>query len=78
MASDETQRRGGSRAYLVAPRDEVGPERIGRRASYVQFAAASAVGKRAVTTTLNIPAPTGRLLKRLRAVQETAVCAVLK
>jgi D-alanyl-D-alanine carboxypeptidase len=45
---------------------------------YVQFAAATADGRRAVTTTLNIPAPTGRLLKRLRAVQTTAVCALLR
>jgi D-alanyl-D-alanine carboxypeptidase len=50
----------------------------GNLRGYAQFAAASADGTRAVTTTLNIPAPTGRLLKRLRAVQETAVCAVLK
>ena len=45
---------------------------------YVQFAAATADGRRAVTTTLNIPAPTGRLLRRLRAVQATAVCALLR
>jgi D-alanyl-D-alanine carboxypeptidase len=45
---------------------------------YVQFAAATADGRRAVTTTLNIPAPTGRLLSRLRAVQQTAVCALLR
>jgi len=45
---------------------------------YVQFAAATADGRRAVTTTLNIPAPTGRLLARLRAVQTTAVCALLR
>lgn len=44
---------------------------------YVQFAAATADGTRAVTTTLNIPAPTGRLLARLRHVQTTAVCALL-
>jgi D-alanyl-D-alanine carboxypeptidase len=44
---------------------------------YVQFAAATADGRRAVTTTLNIPAPTGRLLARLRRVQTTAVCAAL-
>jgi D-alanyl-D-alanine carboxypeptidase len=50
----------------------------GNLRGYAQFAAASADGTRAVTTTLNIPAPTGRLLRRLRAVQETAVCAVLK
>jgi D-alanyl-D-alanine carboxypeptidase len=45
---------------------------------YVQFAAATADGRRAVTTSLNIPAPTGRLLRRLRSVQETAVCALLR
>ena len=45
---------------------------------YVQFAAATADGRRAVTTTLNIPAPTGRLLRRLRSVQTTAVCALLQ
>ncbi|OJU81524.1 MAG: peptidase S12 [Solirubrobacterales bacterium 70-9] len=44
---------------------------------YVQFAAATADGTRAVTTTLNIPAPTGRLLAQLRSVQTTAVCALL-
>ncbi len=45
---------------------------------YVQFAAATANGRRAVTTTLNIPAPTGRLLTRLRRLQATAVCALLR
>ncbi|HEV7774000.1 MAG TPA: serine hydrolase domain-containing protein [Conexibacter sp.] len=45
---------------------------------YVQFAAATADGKRAVTTSLNIPAPSGRLLAKLRAVQTTAVCALLR
>jgi D-alanyl-D-alanine carboxypeptidase len=44
---------------------------------YVQFAAATADGRRALTTTLNIPAPTGRLLTRLRRVETTAVCALL-
>jgi len=44
---------------------------------YVQFAAATADGTRAVTTSLNIPAPTGRLLAQLRQVQETTVCALL-
>jgi len=44
---------------------------------YVQFAAATADGSRAVTTSLNIPAPTGKLLTQLRQVQETAVCALL-
>ena len=44
---------------------------------YVQWAAATADGSRSVTTTLNIPAPTGRLLKRLRNVQTQAVCALL-
>jgi D-alanyl-D-alanine carboxypeptidase len=45
---------------------------------YVQFAAATANGRRAVTTTLNIPAPSGSLLTRLRRLQATAVCALLR
>ena len=45
---------------------------------YVQFAAATRDGRRAVTTSLNIPAPTGSLLSKLRAVQTTAVCALLR
>jgi D-alanyl-D-alanine carboxypeptidase len=45
---------------------------------YVQFAAASRDGKRAITTSLSIPAPTGRLLASLRAMQETGVCALLR
>jgi D-alanyl-D-alanine carboxypeptidase len=45
---------------------------------YVQFAAATRDGRRAVTTSLNIPAPTGKLLARLRAMQQTAVCALLR
>jgi D-alanyl-D-alanine carboxypeptidase len=44
---------------------------------YVQWAAASADGSRAVTTSLNIPAPTGKLLAQLRNLQTTAVCALL-
>jgi D-alanyl-D-alanine carboxypeptidase len=44
---------------------------------YVQFAAATANGKRALTTTLNIPAPEGKLLAQLRHLQATAVCALL-
>jgi len=44
---------------------------------YVQWAAATADGTRSVTTSLNIPAPTGGLLRKLRAVQATAVCALL-
>jgi D-alanyl-D-alanine carboxypeptidase len=44
---------------------------------YAQFAAATADGRRAVTTTLNMAAPTGGLLRRLRSVQTTAVCALL-
>jgi D-alanyl-D-alanine carboxypeptidase len=43
---------------------------------YVQFAAASADGSRALTTSLNFPAPTGKLLAQLRRVQATAVCAL--
>jgi D-alanyl-D-alanine carboxypeptidase len=49
----------------------------GNYPGYVQFAAATANGKGAVTTTLNIPAPTGALLKQLRSVQTTAVCALM-
>ncbi len=45
---------------------------------YVQWAAASADGSRAVTTSLNIPAPSGKLLAQLRGVQTTAVCALLR
>jgi D-alanyl-D-alanine carboxypeptidase len=44
---------------------------------YVQFAAATVDGSRAVTTTLNIPAPTGQLLAQLRHVQVAAVCDLL-
>jgi D-alanyl-D-alanine carboxypeptidase len=44
---------------------------------YAQFAAATADGTRAVTTTLNIAAPTGKLLAQLRHVQVAAVCALL-
>lgn len=44
---------------------------------YVQFAAATADGRKALTTTLNIPAPTGSLLAQLRRLQTTAVCALL-
>jgi D-alanyl-D-alanine carboxypeptidase len=44
---------------------------------YVQFAAATADGSRGITTTLNIPAPTGKLLAQLRRVQTTAVCDLL-
>ncbi len=45
---------------------------------YVQFAAATADGTRSVTTSLNIPAPTGALLRQLREVQSKAVCALLR
>jgi D-alanyl-D-alanine carboxypeptidase len=45
---------------------------------YVQFAAATRHGRRAITTSLNIPAPDGRLLARLRAMQATGVCALLR
>jgi len=44
---------------------------------YTQWAAATRNGKRAVTTSLNIPAPHGTLLARLRAIQTEAVCALL-
>src|SRR6478609_6484701 len=43
---------------------------------YVQWAAATADGSRAVTTSLNIPAPKGALLRQLRNVQAKAVCAL--
>ena len=45
---------------------------------YVQFAAATRDGTRAVTSSLNIPAPSGELLARLRAMQRTAVCLLLR
>jgi D-alanyl-D-alanine carboxypeptidase len=45
---------------------------------YTQFAAATRNGKRSVTTTINIPAPSGALLAQLRSVQTTAVCALLR
>jgi D-alanyl-D-alanine carboxypeptidase len=45
---------------------------------YVQLAAATRDGSRALTTSLNIPAPSGDLLARLRAMQETAVCLLLR
>jgi D-alanyl-D-alanine carboxypeptidase len=44
---------------------------------YVQWAAATANGRRSVTTSLNIAAPTGPLLAQLRALQASAVCALL-
>ncbi len=44
---------------------------------YVQWAAATADGRRSVTTSLNIAAPKGRLLQQLRSVQASAVCALL-
>lgn len=44
---------------------------------YVQFAAATADGSRAVTTSLSIPAPKGHLLAQLRGLQATAVCALM-
>jgi D-alanyl-D-alanine carboxypeptidase len=45
---------------------------------YVQFAAATRDGQHAVTTSLNIPAPSGELLLQLRNMQETAVCLLLQ
>lgn len=45
---------------------------------YVQFAAATKDGSKSVTTSLNIPAPTGKLLKELRELQTKAVCLLLK
>lgn len=44
---------------------------------YVQWAAATANGRRSVTTSLNIAAPTGALLRQLRSLQAAAVCALL-
>jgi D-alanyl-D-alanine carboxypeptidase len=44
---------------------------------YTQFAAATADGSRGITTSLNIPAPTGKLLAQLRRVQASAVCDLL-
>ena len=44
---------------------------------YTQFAAATADGSRAITTSLNIPAPSGKLLAQLRRLQTTAVCDLL-
>jgi D-alanyl-D-alanine carboxypeptidase len=44
---------------------------------YVQWAAAAADGRRSITTSLNIAAPTGRLLQQLRSLQAAAVCALL-
>ena len=43
---------------------------------YAQWAAASGDGRRAVTTSINIPAPKGKLLAQLRRVQTMAVCAL--
>jgi D-alanyl-D-alanine carboxypeptidase len=45
---------------------------------YVQWMAATRDGRRSVTSTLNIPAPTGSLLRQLREMQETAVCLLLR
>jgi D-alanyl-D-alanine carboxypeptidase len=45
---------------------------------YAQWAAASADGRRSVTTSLNIAPPTGAMLGRLRSFQTSAVCALLK
>jgi D-alanyl-D-alanine carboxypeptidase len=49
----------------------------GNYPGYTQFAAATADGSAAVTTSLNIPAPTGKLLAQLRQVQTEAVCDLL-
>ena len=45
---------------------------------YAQWAAATADGRRSVTTSLNRPAPEGAMLDRLRRMQATAVCALLR
>ncbi len=44
---------------------------------YTQWAAATRSGRRSVTTSLNIPAPSGALLDRLRATQALAVCVLM-
>ena len=44
---------------------------------YTQFAAATADGSRGITMSLNIPAPSGKLLAQLRRLQTTAVCDLL-
>ena len=44
---------------------------------YTQWAAATADGSRSITTSLNIPAPKGKLLSQLRGLQASAVCALL-
>jgi D-alanyl-D-alanine carboxypeptidase len=49
----------------------------GNLPGYVQWAAATSDGRRSVTSSMNIPAPKGRLLARLRAMQADAVCALL-
>ena len=40
--------------------------------------ASSRDGRRGVTSSLNIPAPKGALLRQLREMQETAVCLLLR
>ena len=45
---------------------------------YAQWAAGTADGRRSATTTLNIPPPEGALLARLRRVQTSVVCALLR
>jgi len=71
------QRR-GPRAVPVSHPLRHGLRHTGNFPGYVQFAAATADGRRAVTTSLNIPAPSGRLLARLRSVQVKAVCSLLR
>ena len=44
---------------------------------YVQWAAATADGSRAVTTSLNIPAPKGSCSPSCAPCRRTAVCALL-
>jgi D-alanyl-D-alanine carboxypeptidase len=44
---------------------------------YTQFVAANKTGTRSVTSTLNIAAPSGKLLKQLREMQTKAVCTML-
>ena len=68
----------GSRVFRYRSRCGTVYGHTGNFPGYVQWAAATRDGSRAVTTSLNIPAPTGALLARLRATQADAVCALLR
>nr|MBA2505229.1 peptidase S12 [Thermoleophilaceae bacterium] len=43
-----------------------------------QLAVSNRAGSRSMTFSINTAPPRGRLLRRLRAMQETGVCALLK